>query len=66
MFLTFYSSRNKYSFNNGSDLWLKSTSLGDRPDAGGIGTKTNSAPNCSLVRVGVESEIYSFSCEDVL
>ena len=34
-------------------FWLESTSLGgrvdDRPGAGGIGTKTNSAQNISLV-----------------
>ena len=28
-----------------------------RPDAGGIGTKTNSAPNCSWVGVGVWAEL---------
>ena len=28
-----------------------------RPGAGGIGTKTNSAPNCSWVGVGVWAEL---------
>ena len=40
-----YNILNKFSFHNISDLWLKSTSLGGRPGAGGIGTKTNSALN---------------------
>ena len=50
-------------------MWLKSTSLGGRlvgrlvgrpagrPGAGGIGTKTNSAPNCCWDGVGVEAEL---------
>ena len=37
-------------------LWEAGWSAG-RPGAGGIGTKTNSAPNCSWVGVGVGAEL---------
>ena len=52
--MALYNTRNKSYFNNDSELWLKSTSLEGRPGAGGIGTKTNSAPNFSWVGVGAE------------
>ena len=55
--MALYNTRNKSYFNNDSELWLKSTSLEGRPGAGGIGTKTNSAPNFSWVGVGVGAEL---------
>ena len=52
--MALFNPKNTFYFNNDSELWLKSTSLEGRPGAGGIGTKTNSAPNFSWVGVGAE------------
>ena len=55
--LALYNTNNKFYFNNDSELWLRSTSLGGRPGAGGIGTKTNSAPNFGWVGVELGAEL---------
>ena len=53
-FLAFYKTRNKCYFNNGCELWLKSTCETCWPGAGGIGIQTNSAPNDSWIVIWAE------------